>query len=754
MSAANKVQPVVDDKTRNSSLQKKQLVSSRLPPSPVQISVPDDEDKDDLSGPPLSFTLKRESSQRVSKYEEVLSISNRFSLSFKEEAIEEEYQDSFVFDYENYTRHAIWIGYVVAAAISAFNIGVNVDSSWKTNVALGYIAFWVWGFCAVAISFVNKSLFKRFLQYYAAFMIFFLYVGILVGAIASCLVQRLTLVDAQMTAGDTTSAVCLLLAVLPTIFNVRFTLCLLLSWLMVISFFIAGMIGSLYYTFSNFAQVCLLLAGINACFNVAAYKNELQIRKEFWHERKLKMENQKLAAELEELVQVSQEAVDLDSPITKAVSLLKLLGDNSSTVSPDDVKRMARQATVLLSAGNLYAPDLKNELNRLAVDQNIQQYLNQHLMIGQGDQNTFPAAQGALVNTNSSKLVKLGSSEELDAFSFLGTMTHLQRQQLDTLLTTVDDWNFDVFKLAQLTGGHPLSFLVMHLVQRYKLLNQVEGVSESKLKRFLSAIEAGYHVENPYHNATHASDVVQTAHAILINSGFMDAISPLELLAFIVSCAMHDHDHPGLTNNYLILTESPLAIFYNDKSVLESHHAASGFGIMLKPDMNFLASAPKKTFKDLRSMIVDIILATDLSGHFDILGLFNTKTNTQSWKIREDQKDKLLFLKVCIKMADINNVAKKPELYHQWVENIMGEFYMQGDRERSADIAISAFMDRDKPNIAQCQAGFIDFLVKPLFEAWKNFQAGSPFAAFGKGILDQLEANRNRWTKRPSIVKV
>ena len=35
------------------------------------------------------------------------------------------------------------------------------------------------------------------------------------------------------------------------------------------------------------------------------------------------------------------------------------------------------------------------------------------------------------------------------------------------------------------------------------------------LRRLLRTIESGYNPDNPYHNATHAADVLQTLHVII-----------------------------------------------------------------------------------------------------------------------------------------------------------------------------------------------------------------------------------------------
>lgn len=58
-------------------------------------------------------------------------------------------------------------------------------------------------------------------------------------------------------------------------------------------------------------------------------------------------------------------------------------------------------------------------------------------------------------------------------------------------------------------------------------------------------LEAGYR-GNPYHNGTHAADVVQGLGALLLgDSSFREALSALELLALVIAAAAHDVGHPG-----------------------------------------------------------------------------------------------------------------------------------------------------------------------------------------------------------------
>ena len=101
--------------------------------------------------------------------------------------------------------------------------------------------------------------------------------------------------------------------------------------------------------------------------------------------------------------------------------------------------------------------------------------------------------------------------------------------------------------------------------------------------------------------------------------------SDLETLAIYVAAAIHDYDHPGVNNNFLIATRDKKALFYNDKSVLENHHCSAAFSLLLKPHNNFLAGLDKNSFTTFRSSVVDMVLATDLAQHFDLLTRFKQK---------------------------------------------------------------------------------------------------------------------------------
>ena len=78
-------------------------------------------------------------------------------------------------------------------------------------------------------------------------------------------------------------------------------------------------------------------------------------------------------------------------------------------------------------------------------------------------------------------------------------------------------------------------------------------------------------------------------------------------MSAIFAAAIHDVDHPGLTNQFLINTSSELALMYNDESVLENHHLAVAFKLLQNPDCDIFINLTKKQRQTLRKMVIDMV---------------------------------------------------------------------------------------------------------------------------------------------------
>lgn len=70
------------------------------------------------------------------------------------------------------------------------------------------------------------------------------------------------------------------------------------------------------------------------------------------------------------------------------------------------------------------------------------------------------------------------------------------------------NWEFNIFKLEEITERHPLLYLGMEIFRRFDVFATL-NVDENICKNWLAVIERNYHADNSYHNSTHAADVMQ-----------------------------------------------------------------------------------------------------------------------------------------------------------------------------------------------------------------------------------------------------
>jgi hypothetical protein len=186
------------------------------------------------------------------------------------------------------------------------------------------------------------------------------------------------------------------------------------------------------------------------------------------------------------------------------------------------------------------------------------------------------------------------------------------------VLTKLRDWDFNVFDLEALTP-YPLVVMGETVLGELNLTWKLE-LNTIKLRRFLVAIQEGY-LAKPYHNAIHGTDCTQTIFHLCTQCHLINAfgLNELATLAIILAAAIHDVGHPGLTGRYLISVSDPLAIQYNDNSPLENMHLAKAFNIWMESNNNFTERLPKAQYRELRRMIVEMVLFTDNDRHFVLM---------------------------------------------------------------------------------------------------------------------------------------
>ena len=87
----------------------------------------------------------------------------------------------------------------------------------------------------------------------------------------------------------------------------------------------------------------------------------------------------------------------------------------------------------------------------------------------------------------------------------------------------------------------------------------------------------------------HVASVVQMIHMIMHHGGLLrrKVFDELMTLACYIAATIHDYEHGGVNNDFLIQTRDKLAITYNDISPLENHHLAAAARLMSDPRYRF-----------------------------------------------------------------------------------------------------------------------------------------------------------------------
>ncbi|XP_055457300.1 cAMP-specific 3',5'-cyclic phosphodiesterase 4A isoform X5 [Psammomys obesus] len=337
------------------------------------------------------------------------------------------------------------------------------------------------------------------------------------------------------------------------------------------------------------------------------------------------------------------------------------------------------------------------------------------------------------------KLVHTGSlNTSIPRFGVKTDQEDLLAQELENL----SKWGLNIFNVSQYAGGRSLSCIMYTIFQERDLLKKFR-IPVDTMVTYVLTLEDNYHADVAYHNSLHAADVLQSIHVLLATPALDAVFTDLEILAALFAAAIHDVDHPGVSNQFLINTNSELALMYNDESVLENHHLAVGFKLLQEDNCDIFQNLTKRQRQSLRKMVIDMVLATDMSKHMTLLAdlktMVETKKVTSSGVLLLDNySDRIQVLRNMVHCADLSNPTKPLELYRQWTDRIMAEFFQQGDRERERGMEISPMCDKHTASVEKSQVGFIDYIVHPLWETWADLV--HPDA---QDILDTLEDNRD-----------
>ena len=218
--------------------------------------------------------------------------------------------------------------------------------------------------------------------------------------------------------------------------------------------------------------------------------------------------------------------------------------------------------------------------------------------------------------------------------------------------------------------------------------------------------------------------------------------SDIEILSALFAAIIHDVDHPGYANSFLIATGHQIAQMYNDESPLENHSLAVAFRLLQEESLNFLENLDREQRQAMRQMVVDLVLSTDSSKHRAAVdGMRNVMVtlfvNADQTLVLDSYSKRIRVLRGLIHCADLGNPTKPLNEYRRWIERLTEEFHVQGDLLRSQNLRVPPLFDRYSqlnPNLSQVQ--FIDLIAMPAWTVWNQLVGGS------LGQLEQLRRNR------------
>ena len=107
--------------------------------------------------------------------------------------------------------------------------------------------------------------------------------------------------------------------------------------------------------------------------------------------------------------------------------------------------------------------------------------------------------------------------------------------------------------------------------------------------------------------------------------------------------------------------------------------------------------------------MIQCILSTDMSTHFDVTNKFKLKVEGKQFnkELPEDRQSMMNFL---MHAADLSNPARPFEAAKRWAWAIIDEFTQQGDMEKRLSLPVSPMCDRDMETDGQKAKMQMDFM--------------------------------------------
>lgn len=235
---------------------------------------------------------------------------------------------------------------------------------------------------------------------------------------------------------------------------------------------------------------------------------------------------------------------------------------------------------------------------------------------------------------------------------------------------------------------------------------------------------------NTFHNFKHGVNVMNVSYFFLKEGNLSLYFDSLSVAALMFATLMHDIGHTGRSNKFEQMSRSDLSVTYNDNSILEMHHAALAFKILLVPDNNIFKSMDKDDYFMFRKYVIRGILATDIKFHVSDVEKFQSKIDGTNFKPYVDdlpeQADFLLLFGVLVHCADLYTPTKEHPNCMEWAKLLNAEFLSQVKMEEKLGLPVTPWFVKlgDPVEMAKGEKFFIQKIVRPLWVEVDRFFEG------------------------------
>jgi len=250
-------------------------------------------------------------------------------------------------------------------------------------------------------------------------------------------------------------------------------------------------------------------------------------------------------------------------------------------------------------------------------------------------------------------------------------------------------------------------------------------IPEAQLCAFVRATREAYKPPQDviFHNFKHVFNVTHLAFHLLM-CGVDQKLTLFDAFALLVAALCHDMDHPGVSNSFMISSNSNLATLYSNDSVLERHHAHLMQRLLLAcgAEWDILCGFDVGDRKQFIGLVTNAILGTDMTHHLRKVDFFQARTKLEVPFLdanKADDEERKVLLRAILHTVDIGAQSHATPLAERWGHIVGREFSVQYEKEVKLGLPPSLFMADldDEHKLAILQSGFIANIVLPLWSA-------------------------------------